>query len=331
MHGVFGGSGAAARVTIACALLAGAACGAGAARAQPAAVCGSATASTLATADAMVLGNIYHNELTGTETQTDLGHVRYDPVLLAALADGDSAGAAKAVSRLVYHHFWHIVRLRVLDASGRLVADVGGPNVIAPVSGLLRSATGAPLGSFVMSVQDDVGFTKLETHAVGDPIAIYVGDRRVTQIGANFPRAQPSATTITLGGVTYGLVRQTYNAFPTGTLTAVLAVPQPAVALAAQSCDGVTFAETQRVVRRIASRFHPLAARYSNFAETVHADTGSIVIVRIGLRSIAGSQGPGPTALPLSGPVSYQGRTWSVFSFAPTPPARIYVLVPPAP
>ena len=55
------------------------------------------------------------------------------------------------------------------------------------------------------------------------------------------------------------------------------------------------------------------------------------MVVRIGLRSIAGSEGPGPPTLPLSGTVSYQGRTWSVFSFAPTPPARIFVLVPQVP
>jgi hypothetical protein len=50
-------------------------------------------------------------------------------------------------------------------------------------------------------------------------------------------------------------------------------------------------------------------------------------LVRIGIRPIAGSEGIGPAALPLSGTVSYLGRTWSVFSFAPTPPARIYLLI----
>jgi len=328
MHGVFGGSGAAARVTIACALLAGAACGAGAARAQPAAVCGSATASTLATADAMVLGNIYHNELTGTETQTDLGHVRYDPVLLAALADGDSAGAAKAVSRLVYHHFWHIVRLRVLDASGRLVADVGGPNVIAPVSGLLRSATGAPLGSFVMSVQDDVGFTKLEDRAVGDPIGIYSGGRLVAEVGAVFPKSEPAGASLTLGGVRYLSESLTFGAFPAGTLDAVLAVPAPAGALTRQSCLAVSVGEIGRVAERLALRFHPLATNYPNFVEVVHSETGAVVVVRIGLREVAGSEGLGPATLPRSGIVNYERRNWSVFSFAPTPPARVYLLIP---
>ena len=89
--------------------------------------------------------------------------------------------------RLVYHPIWHIVRLRVLDAAGHVLADIGGPYVIAPVPGVLRP-DGRAIGSFVMSVQDDVGFTKLETHAVGDPIGIYY--RRAAsspQLGARLP------------------------------------------------------------------------------------------------------------------------------------------------
>ena len=108
------------------------------------------------------------------------------PDLLAAVASHDGAGALEAVTRLVFHPHWHIVRLRVLDVAGHVLADVGGPYVIAPVAGVLRSG-GRVAGSFVMSVQDDVGVTKLETRFVGDPIAIYVGGRRVASLGASFP------------------------------------------------------------------------------------------------------------------------------------------------
>jgi len=287
--------------------------------------CGPATLATLSSFDAAVANNIDRGELGGSETQVDIGHVTTAPDLLAAVASGNAAATLTAVKRIVYHHFWHIVRLRVLGPSGKLLADFGGPYVIAPVTGTLRLA-GNVIGSYVMSVQDDVGFTKLESHAVGDPIAIYVGGRRVTEIGADFPLVEPTASALALDGVRYGLVTLHYNAFPTGTLDALLAVPQPAIQLQAQSCDAVALAETERVVKRIASRFHPLAARYANFVETVHSETGALVVVRIGLRAIAGV-GPGPIVLPQSGTVAYQGRTWSVFSFAPTPPARIFVLV----
>jgi hypothetical protein len=292
-----------------------------------AAACGPATLSTLATLDASVATNIYRGELGGSETKVDIGHVTTAADLLAAVAADNRVNTISAVKRLVYHPFWHIVRLRVLDASGKLLADFGGPYVIAPVTGVLRSG-GKVVGSYVMSVQDDVGFTKLESRAVGDPIAIYVNGRRVTEIGGDFPLAQPAGASLTLDGTDYGAVSLTYNAFPTGTLVAVLAVPAPTLQAQSQSCAAVSLTESERVIKRIAARFQPLAARYENFVETVHADTAALVIVRIGLRAIAGSEGPGPATLPQSGTVVYEGKTWSVFSFAPTPPARIFVLVP---
>ncbi len=291
--------------------------------------CGAATVATLESVDSMVATNIYRGELGGSETQIDLSHVRAAPDLLAAVAADDPTATERAVKRIVYHPFWHIVRLRVLDATGRPLADFGGPYVIAPVSGLLRSAAGAVIGSFEMSVQDDVGFAKLENRAIGDPIGIYVDGLLATALGAPFPNREPSPGPVTLGGLHYSAQTLTYNAFPSGTLDALIALPAPAAALSGQSCAGVVVDEVGRVAERLAARFHPLAASYPNYVETVHSDTGAIVVVRIGLRAIAGSEGPGPATLPSSGTVAYQGRSWSVFSFAPTPPARIYVLVAP--
>ena len=155
-----------------------------------------------------------------------------------------------------------------------------------------------------------------------------MGGDLVASIGAPFPKAEPAADagTLVLGGVTYSAQTLVYNAFPSGTLDALLAVPAPTLAQTAEPCATVALGETERVVKRIGARFRPLAALYSNFVETVHADTGAVVVVRIGLRAIAGTAA-GPAALPRSGTVSYEGRQWSVFSFDPTPPARIFVLV----
>ena len=319
------------RVGALCGLLAAAALAGAlpAASAQVAVACAGSTTSTLAAIDAMVANNIYRGELGGTETQTDVGHITTAPDLIAAVAADNVAATAKAVARIVYHHFWHIVRLRVYDAAGRLLADVGGPYVIAPVDGVLRSPTGAQIGTFVMSVQDDVGFTKLESRALGDPIAIYVGGARVAQLGAAFPRAEPSGPSLALGGVRYASTALTYDAFPTGTLDAVIAVPAPTAALAGESCAAIDVSEIGRVAERLALRFHPLAANYPNFVQVVNSETGAVVVVRIGQRVIAGSGGPGPIVLPSHGTVSYEDRLWSVFTFAPTPPARVYLLIAP--
>ena len=118
--------------------------------------CGPASTATIAAVDATVVSDIYRNELAGTEVSFDLAQITGAHDLLAALATHNQAATLKAVQRIVYHPAWHIVRLRVLDSSGRILADVGGPYVIAPVSGTLRSG-GHVVARFVMSVQDDAG------------------------------------------------------------------------------------------------------------------------------------------------------------------------------
>jgi hypothetical protein len=206
--------------------------------------------------------------------------------------------------------------------------------VIAPVTGVLHSPAGVLVGSVVMSVQDDLGFAKLERRFVGDPIGIYVHGRLIVERGGSFPKtAPPTRAGVTLSDVVYGAVTRTYNAFPIGTVNPVLAIPTPTTAVAEQACAAVTVGEIGRVAKRITTLFQPtLAAHYAAVVEVVSSITGATVIVRIGPRAITGSDGPGPPTLPPTGTVSYLGRTWSVFSFAPTPPARIYVLVPtPAP
>ena len=297
------------------------------------AACGASTLATISTVDAMVATNIYRGELGGlgdVETLKDLDRVTRAADLLAAVVADNRAATLRAVKRIVYHPFWHIVRLRVLDAAGRMLADVGGPYVIAPVMGVLQSPGGLVVGSFVMSVQDDLGFAKLERRFVGDPIGIYVHGRLALERGGRFPKIAPTGARATLGGVVYGAVTRTYNAFPTGTLNAVIAVPMPATAVTERPCTAVKVGEIGRVAERIAALFQPtLAAHYAALVEVAAAYTGATVLVRIGLRAIATSDGLGPTTLPLphNGTVSYLGQSWSVFSFAPTPPARIYVLL----
>ncbi len=291
------------------------------------AACGSSTLATVSTVAATVATNLYQGELGDAETQADLGHVTGAGDLVTAVAADDRPAAIAAAKRIVYHHFWHIVRLRVLDAGGRVLADIGGPYVIAPVSGQLQ-ARGTLVGSFVMSVQDDLGFAKLERRFVGDRVAIYVNGRRVVEWGGRFPHRVPGGGSVRVGGVVYAAVMEAYNAFPSGMLRAVIAVPAPPAALTREPCSAVVVGEIGRVAERIAALFHPLASDYAGFIGTTYAYTGAIAVVRVGADRIGGVQGLGPATLPQSGTVSYLGQSWSVFSFVATPPARIYVLVP---
>lgn len=291
--------------------------------------CGAAAGATIAAVDATVAADIYHNELNGSEVRADLAHVTGAADLLRALARDDRAAVRAATARLVYHPRWHIVRLRVLDRSGRVLADVGGPYVIAPVSRTLRSGA-ATVGRFVMSVQDDAGVVKLETRFVGDPIAIYVGGRVAVEHGATFPASPPSGPIARLGRVVYSVVRETDNAFPSGSLTLVMLVAQPAPAVAAQPCAAARAGEFGRVAARFARLAVSLPAHYAGYAATVTQYTSALVFVRSGARQLASTGGAGPASLPQNGTINYQGRRWLVYSFAPHAMARVYLLAPAA-
>jgi hypothetical protein len=221
------------------------------------------------------------------------------------------------------------VRLRVLDSSGQLLADVGGPYVIAPVSGVLRSG-GHIVASFAMSVQDDAGETKLETRFLGDPIGIYVSGRLVAERYGNLPSSPPRRAQLTLGGVSYRPVSETDNAFPSGTLDEVVLVAPASAAVATRSCAAVRTGEFGRVAERFAKLAQSLSQHYPGYATTVSIYTGAEVFVRAGARQLASSGGAGPASLPTSGTVSYRGKSWLVFSFEPAASTHVYLLVPPA-
>jgi hypothetical protein len=315
-----------AAVALACATVAAAAPNQGATGPTGGQPCGAATAATVSAVVTNVANNIYGGELASPEVTADARHITRSAALLRAVAQGNARAVQRAVHALVYHRRWHIVRIRVLNLGGKVLADVGGPYVLAPLTGVLRSG-GREIGTYVMSVQDDYGFTLLESHAAGDPIALYYNGRNVADTGGPLPHSLPVGPTLMLGGVDYTVIALNYDAFPSGVVTAVILVPPPTASLAAQPCMVVRAIEVGHVAKLLSERFHPLDTSYAYFATVVHDDTGATVILRIGLRALPGSEGLGPTVIPSSGPVSYLGRNYWVVSFAPTPPARIYVLV----
>ena len=292
--------------------------------------CGPASAATIGAVDASVVAHIYANELAGTEVHADLQRVMSASDLSTAVAVGNTQAALAAATRIVYHRYWHIVRLRVTDLHGRLLADVGGPYVTAPVTGTI-SAGGRAVGRFVMSVQDDYGVVKLEYRFVGDPVAIYVGSKPVTVFGTvTFPAGVPAGPTVTLAGITYRVQTQTLEAFPTGTIRLVQLVAPPPAAVSAEPCAIVRANEFGHVASWLARLASDLPRNYGGYASALHTFSGALVFVRIGARRIASSGGAGPNTIPSSGSVSYEGRTWLVYSFQPNPPARVYLLVAPS-
>jgi hypothetical protein len=284
--------------------------------------CGRASAAAVSAVDVAAARHIYAGELHGGETRADIGHVTASEALLSATAASNPAAVQAAVHNLVYAPRWHIVRLRVLKA-GNVLADVGGPHVIAPVSGKLRWH-GRTVGSYVMSVQDDVGFVKLVSRFIGAPIDIYRNGSFLMGTLKPAPRAVSTGATVTIAGSSYRANVMHAGAFPSGSLEIPLFAKEPAAARG--SCTIVRSAAWGSVAAHIAARFKPLPPHYKDLVDIVRLTTSGVAFVRAGSRQLAG--GHGPARLPLSGTVTYRRRSWSVFSFEPAPPARIYVLTP---
>jgi hypothetical protein len=302
--------------------------------------CGSASAGVHFRFDNSIVRAIYARELNGPEVTADLAHVTGASDLVSAVANDDAAATLTAVTRIVYTPGWHIVRLRVLDSSGRVLADVGGPTVLAPVSGKLVSG-GTVVGSFLMSVQDDRGYGKLVSHLVGTPIVIYRDDTRVYTSITNPPSSLPGGPTLTIGTTSYDVDAFNLEAFPSGTLRAVVLIAPPSPTLAAKSCAAVRLQSAATVAANIAIGVDvsgsPFLTHPSAFVGAVleWLPSPTAVFVMRGRTEVAGSNEQigstyprPPKTLPRSGSVSYDSAHWLVTSLEPFRPDRIYVLEP---
>jgi hypothetical protein len=290
--------------------------------ASPTGACGARSAATTGAVESLVARRIYAEELRGAETRLDAARVAHYRPLLGALARGDAAAVRAAVHALVYAPHWHIVRLRV-SAGGRVLADVGGPHVLAPVGGSLR-VRGRKLAGFVMSVQDDLGYLKLVTRFIGAPVDLYQRGAFVMGTLRPAPEAASGNGRVRAGGVAYLSTALAARAFPADPLQARLFVPEAPSRL---SCAAVRVAAFGIVARHVAARLHPLSAHLRDLADILRTVTTGRVLVRSGARRIVGG---GPARLPRSGSVRYAGRRWAVYSWQPLPAVRVFVLTPPA-
>ncbi|MGP0100170.1 MAG: hypothetical protein ACLPUT_00915 [Solirubrobacteraceae bacterium] len=290
----------------------------------PSSPCGPASAATIASVDGTVAQGIYEDELHSSEVNADIGHITGSQALLSALAGDNEAAVYSAVHTIVYTPHWHIVRLRVVKA-GRVMADVGGPDIIAPVSGALRWK-GRTLGTYVMSVQDDLGYVKLVSRFIGVPVDLYKNGSFLMGTLQHAPSTVSNGSSVRVGGASYEVQLLSARAFPSGDLRVALLIPAPTPAVSAASCPSVRLAAWGSIAMHIADRLMPLQAHYQDLVDILHGTTGGPAYVRSGSTRIAG--GAVPARLPQRGIVRYGGRSWSVYSWEPVPPARVYFLTP---
>jgi hypothetical protein len=287
-----------------------------------------AGAEVLASTAGSVAERIYAAEVHSSATDSDKHQIESYGPLLSAVASGDHAAIHTAVHSLVYSHT-HIVRLRVSRGS-ELLADEGGPYILAPISGTLR-AHGKTIGHFVFSVQDDLGYVKLVTRLIGAPLILRTDSGQVPVEGllSPGPASIPDRGPVEYRGAGYQAYSFKADAYPSGRLRVSLLLPITR-SLATKSCDQIKAAELGLVAQRISRRFTLSPSAFVPYVRLTHALTHALVYVRAGSRTLAGSTRTAPAKLPSSGALRWHGVDYEVSSFsAPTSAgqARVYVLV----
>jgi hypothetical protein len=289
--------------------------------------CASLAAAARAQAAGFVARRIYGREVSSPEVSRDQRQVEGYTPLLRALAAGNRGAVSAAVSSLVFSHT-HVVRLRV-TSSGSLLADVGGPFILAPVGGTLRFE-GRTVGRYLLSVQDDSGYAKLESRYVGYPLLMRQGARRLPVEGTFSPGSAfiPDHGPASLHGSRYEVFSFAAQAYPSGPLKISMLVPPPPSS--AVTCTAIRIAELNRIAQRVWRRFQLVGAPVSGFVSTMGSLLGALSYVRAASHQVSGSTSPGPARLPAQGTVSYHGVSYVVFSFpasTPSGPVRAYQLV----
>jgi hypothetical protein len=209
-------------------------------------LCGRTPRATTVNTVSRIARLIYAGE-AGHRAQVQVQRVQQDRALLQAVARRDPAATRRAVVALLNQH---IVRLRVLvgstaeprmrasasvsrarraspgSASGRLLSDVGGPYVLAPVRAPLLLG-GRRIGSFVLSIQDDLGYLLLAHRLAGLQVLMRREGATIMSTLHPLPAAIPVRGPFSLHGRSYEAFTFRAEAFPSGPLDITVLIPIP--------------------------------------------------------------------------------------------------------
>lgn len=293
----------------------------------------SADCSSARDAYAGTLGEVGERIYAGEDTRhgavdVAIASVTSSTALARAVAADDRVATRAAVTQIVFNHL-HIVRLRVIR-DGRVLADVGGPYVLAPLSGKLR-LNGRVVGRYVMSVQDDLGYRLLAERLAGMEVVMRASEGPVMSTLDPAPESVPPHGTLTFGGVTYLTRTIDATAFPSGPLSIHLLIRAPDRPFGARTCFQIKVAALGEVGELVASQYVLSSATCKPYAYVASYLTRALVYVREGQRQLAGNTSRSPAHLPDGGEVRFHGRPYGVYSFADTgargAPIRVFLLV----
>jgi hypothetical protein len=219
----------------------------GAAAEQP---CGAEADHVWVDANFRVARRIRDEELVGVTVSRAMHTISSDRALAQAVADGDLAGIHQQIGVLLYNHE-HVVRIRVLSATGAVLVDVGGRKVLSPRSGTLRLG-GHVVGSFLFSVQDDNGYRLLVKRLVGaDTVMRNARGRTVMSSIAVGHRTLPAIGVVRVRGRRYLVTTILASRFPAGLLSISLLFPHPPASLARVGCAQIRADVAGAIARRV--------------------------------------------------------------------------------
>jgi hypothetical protein len=184
-------------------------------------LCGANDEDTVVNTISHIAHLIYDGE-AGKRTFAQIHRVQENGALLRAVAGRDPKATRSAIEALLHQH---IVRLRV-SAGRRLLADVGGPYVLAPVTAPLRRA-GHTIGSFTLSIQDDEGYKRLANRLAGLDVLMYMGSKLVKSTVGYSPGPVPASGKVSVRGKSYRAYTFIARAFPSGPLRITVLIPIP--------------------------------------------------------------------------------------------------------
>ncbi len=180
-------------------------------------------AQSRANAWGKVAERVYRAEHVGGKAQRILAIVERSHAFRTAVLAGDPKATRAAIIGFFRAHL-HVVRVRVMRA-GKLLVDVGGPRVLAPIRAVIRDARGRMAAHFELAIQDDLGFTILARAFTGAQALLRTSAGQVIGTLSPGPAQIPERGAVSYRGVTYQAYSFEGEAFPSGKLRISLLYP----------------------------------------------------------------------------------------------------------
>ncbi len=187
-------------------------------------LCGRTREDTTVNTVSRVATLIYVGE-TGRAALVQVHRVQHNQPLLRAVARREPEATRLAIDNLLNEH---IVRLRV-SAGEQMLSDVGGPDVLAPVRAPLL-LHGQMIGSFVLSIQDDLGYQLLALRLAGLSVIMYKNPAHPQVVMSSFrhsPASVPAKGPFRYEKRSYRVFTLHAEAFPSGPLRISVLIPIP--------------------------------------------------------------------------------------------------------